>query len=184
MSEIEHNIGKLIPIEMQSTLEMTAKKILSDKGQVPDTSYDSCIEQLEDEFYCEYITIKDVIYKIESEEIDHYNEILRASRNNDGSINFEVRFHNGGCGLNEAIGEAIGGIKELDQELDQEVDRSSIDDMAINIIVDDEDSTLAVFVEVENDKGESIRIGERTETPEGYAKIRISVLDIINHIEI
>ena len=55
------------------------------------------------------------------------------------------------------------------------------EDMAINIIVDDSDPQYPVFVEIENDKGESIGIGVDTTTENGYRKIRISTADIVQH---
>lgn len=60
------------------------------------------------------------------------------------------------------------------------------EDMAINIIVADDDnvSPSQIFVEIENDAGESIRIGAELTTDEGYRKIRISTSDIINHEKI
>ena len=59
----------------------------------------------------------------------------------------------------------------------------NISDIAINLIIDDADATNKFFVEIENDKGESIGIGERLETTEGYTKIRITVSDIINNLK-
>ena len=58
------------------------------------------------------------------------------------------------------------------------------DDMAINIIIDDSDPKNPIFVEVENDKGQSIAIGEELLTDEGYRKIRIDILSIINNEQI
>ena len=60
------------------------------------------------------------------------------------------------------------------------------ENMAINIILADSDDggPSQVFVEIENDAGESIRIGEELTTDEGYRKIRISTSDIINHMKI
>lgn len=58
------------------------------------------------------------------------------------------------------------------------------ENMAINIIIDDQDSQSPVLVEIENDEGESIRIGENLRTDEGYRKLRISTSDIINHDKI
>ena len=56
------------------------------------------------------------------------------------------------------------------------------ENMAINIIIDDNDTVQSqIFVEIENDAGESIRIGAELTTEEGYRKIRISTSDIINH---
>ena len=58
------------------------------------------------------------------------------------------------------------------------------DYMAINIIIDDSDPQSPVFVEIENDKGESISIGEELRTPEGYKIIRVSTHSIISHSKI
>jgi len=58
----------------------------------------------------------------------------------------------------------------------------SIEDVAINIIVSDvPDESGMYFVEIENDKGESITIGEWTQTDYGFNKIRITTYDIINN---
>ena len=51
----------------------------------------------------------------------------------------------------------------------------SRDDAAINIIIDDSDVQNQVFVEIENDKGQSIRIGEELTTDEGYRRLRINI---------
>jgi len=58
------------------------------------------------------------------------------------------------------------------------------EDMAINIIIDDSDPTSPVFVEIESDAGQSIRIGEELTTDEGYRKLRINTADIIRHEKI
>lgn len=55
------------------------------------------------------------------------------------------------------------------------------EDMAINIIIDDSDPNNTVFVEIENDQGESICIGERLVDDSGLTKIRISIGDIFLH---
>lgn len=69
-------------------------------------------------------------------------------------------------------------MKKLDKNLVEK-----IGDMAINIIIDDKDGRNQVFVEVENDKGESLKIGTRSDY-DRFIKIRISVDDIVNHVNI
>jgi hypothetical protein len=61
--------------------------------------------------------------------------------------------------------------------------KSDIDDIAINIIIDDTDAQNQIFVEIENDNGESIRIGSDSKTECGLTKIRISVSDIVNNLK-
>ena len=53
---------------------------------------------------------------------------------------------------------------------------------AINIVIEEyEDKPDVAFVEIENDKGESIRIGERVQRSDGLVAIRIMAEDIVNH---
>ena len=53
--------------------------------------------------------------------------------------------------------------------------------MGINIILHDADGQSPVFVEIENDSGESINIGTQEIGTDGYRTIHISVDDIITH---
>ena len=52
------------------------------------------------------------------------------------------------------------------------------DEIAINIIIDDSDPQSPIFVEIEDDEGKSIQIGERSINSEGLTTIKISVFDI------
>ena len=76
-------------------------------------------------------------------------------------------------------------IKQLNEVKDRLLNHDE-EDMAINIILADDEGVepLQVFVEIENDAGQSIRIGAELTTEEGYRKIRISTSDIINHMKI
>ena len=61
---------------------------------------------------------------------------------------------------------------------------SVVEEMAINIIIDDADPKNSIFVEIENDQGESIGIGEELRTDEGFRKLRITTYAIINNNKI
>tara|TARA_R110000782_G_scaffold79760_1_gene158225 strand:+ start:37 stop:225 length:189 start_codon:yes stop_codon:yes gene_type:complete len=61
---------------------------------------------------------------------------------------------------------------------------SDLEDFAINIIIDDSDPTNPIFVEIENDSGQSMDIGEELRTDEDYRQIRILISDIINNVKI
>lgn len=50
--------------------------------------------------------------------------------------------------------------------------------MAINIIIDNSNPQSPIFVEIENDNGESISVGENSTTADGYRKIRIIKADV------
>ena len=47
------------------------------------------------------------IYEIIKEDTDPYDNTYNAYPNKDGTINFEVRFYNGSCCLEEALAEAM-----------------------------------------------------------------------------
>lgn len=52
---------------------------------------------------------------------------------------------------------------------------------AINIFLNDENPQSPIFVEIENDEGDSLRIGKDTiDEKTGLRKIRITTADIIN----
>jgi hypothetical protein len=107
MSETEHHIGKLIPVELTGTVEETCQNILKEMDIEPQEWYESFIEQLKDEGYDKYFITDDAIYKIESVSIGPYEDIARATRNADGSIDFEVKYYNGCRGFSEALECAI-----------------------------------------------------------------------------
>jgi len=85
-----------------------------------------------------------------------------------------------------SIFDEMDEIKSQFEGVINKLHNHSEENMAINIIIDDADdgTPTQVFIEIENDAGESIRIGEELKTDEGYRKIRISTSDIINHQKI
>lgn len=88
MSETVHYKGKLIP---------TGKTL---KEFDPETSdiYDH---------YLHAVEIDGMVYVVKKKDIDPDGDILRSTKNEDGTIDFEVRYYNGGCSFNEAIEEAL-----------------------------------------------------------------------------
>jgi hypothetical protein len=113
MSRTEHHVGKLIPVELSGTIEETCQKILQEMCIEPSIWCDSFREQLEDDGCRKYFITDNAIYKIESEEQDLDADIAKATKNEDGSINFEVRYYNGGCSFSEALDSAIRNIRNL-----------------------------------------------------------------------
>ena len=107
MSDYEHSKGKLTPVEIVGDLENTAKLLLEKMEIEPVGWYDNFLEQFEVETYRTYIVLNDKIYKIESTPIDIYDDILNAVENEDETIDFEVKFYNGGCSFSEAIEIAV-----------------------------------------------------------------------------
>jgi hypothetical protein len=58
-----------------------------------------------------YLTFNYKLYQIKKVGLDPNDDIIRASLNEDGSIDFEVKFYNGGASIQEAIESAL---KKLD----------------------------------------------------------------------
>jgi hypothetical protein len=75
-------------------------------------------------------------------------------------------------------------IKENFEAVIDKLHNHKEENMAINIIIDDSDPQSPIFVEVENDKGQSISIGEELRTEEGYRKIIINTYSIISNNKI
>ena len=113
MSDYEQHIGRAIPVqsEINESLEDMAKSILKTKGITELPSYNNTyVECLADECYKEYAQVDGVLYKLEEEEVDPYDDITYAKKNPDGSINYVLRYYNGGCGFDEVFEEAINSL--------------------------------------------------------------------------
>ncbi|PLR99584.1 hypothetical protein [Bacillus sp. T33-2] len=111
MSETVHYKGVLKKVERHEdeTLEEQCKRLLNNKD-LP-SYFDNYQEYFSDEYYYKFTIQNGVIYSIEKEDVDPDIDIFNASVGDNGEINFEVRYYNGGCGFDEAIEEAIKTIK-------------------------------------------------------------------------
>ncbi len=111
MSDYEHNVGKLIPCELKGSVEETCKLILAEMGIDNHEYCDSYREKLDDEGYRKYYITDTAIYKAEYSKKDPSDNIFRAIKNDDGTIDFETRFYNGGYSFNDAIEASIKELK-------------------------------------------------------------------------
>jgi len=116
MSSIEHHSGKLIPVAIFHDIEEReeiAKEIVKEEGYDSkfdkfEAYWDSYTECLEDQGYRTYYIGNGAIYKIEAETLDPEADIFKANKNRaEGTIEFEIRFYNGGCSFNEALDKAL-----------------------------------------------------------------------------
>ena len=111
MSEIEFYKGILTLIGENA--EEKAKKILYNKGLLVNTK-ESYVSQLlkytnsQDEI--KYYQNNGKLYEIERKECDDF--IFEAKRKNNLTIDFTLRYYNGGCGFLEALGKAMENIKQ------------------------------------------------------------------------
>lgn len=109
MSETEHHRGTLTPVEITTNIETTAKILL--EGQELDSWHDTWRDKLEeDEGY--HVT-DSMIYIVADTETPDYEDIFLAIKNDDGTISYETKYYNGGCGFNEAIDLAIENIDKV-----------------------------------------------------------------------
>ena len=88
MSETEHRAGKLIPTG--KTLQQFAP-LAEDEQDLDEAA----------------VIIDGLVYTVEETGVDQYADIFNSSKNKDGSISFEVKYYNGGCGFYEAIEKAL-----------------------------------------------------------------------------
>lgn len=111
MSETRHYRGKLKLVTTgKEQVESKAKELLGAEGRKETPSYfDSWGEYLMDVFYKGYVVINDSLYEVEKEEVGEEN-VFVASETEYG-YKFEVNYYDGGMSFDEAIEEAINGIK-------------------------------------------------------------------------
>lgn len=108
MSETVHYKGKLVPIVSDGDVEAVASMLLAYNDIKPDPAeYDSLLEQLCEEVDEKYYERNGTLYKVVFDELDPYDDIMEATINPDGSIDFEVKYYNGGGSMDEALDTSI-----------------------------------------------------------------------------
>jgi hypothetical protein len=96
---------------IKGILKPTNKTVDEYIGDIKLPSYcDTKEEYFNDEFYRKACAINGLVYEIESNKLDPSDAVYIASSNEDGSINFEVRYYNGGCSFSEALEEALKNV--------------------------------------------------------------------------
>ena len=103
MSETEHFKGKLTPTG--KTVEQYMKFV-----DTP-SYYDNKTEHFNDEFCSVAVEIDGEVYAIVRNEYEDGDDIFESSKNEDGTIDFQVKYYNGGCGFGEAMEEALKNTK-------------------------------------------------------------------------
>lgn len=114
MSETETHIGKariIQPKENQS-LESLAQELCGIHKYKKPPYLDTYTQVLRETGYDKFIVTNDSILEIlEDQPHDHECDILQASQNPDGTINFILQFYNGGCSFSEAMELALKKMK-------------------------------------------------------------------------
>ena len=101
MSQTDHYKGKLTPTG--KTTEEFIGNVLLEEG----CTYEDAEEYFEDHYYEDAVIHDGMVFTVEKEFIEETDNIFKSENNSDGSISFEVKYYNGGCGFSEAIEEAL-----------------------------------------------------------------------------
>lgn len=117
MSDYEQHNGKAKFTEAadEAGLEELCKSICKANDFTKNDYHDSYREQLEDDGYRKYIIVDTGcfgVYEIIGDSaIEDHEDIFEATPNEDGTINFILRYYNGGCSFTTAFEAAIDNMK-------------------------------------------------------------------------
>lgn len=110
MSRMVHMTGTLVEVDLKGkTLEKECERIIKEREQDADSSsYDTYAERVKYNYEEEYYITDDKLYEINNmQEYGEDDDIFKSVKNSDNSIDFEVKFYNGGCPLEEALETAL-----------------------------------------------------------------------------
>ena len=107
MSEMEMLVGRLIPQKMCFDIEQTAEKILCAEGWEKEDYHDSFLDALMDSSDGKYYITENSIFKVEIINNNPDDDIFIATINEDKTIDFILKYYNGGCSFSEAIVHAL-----------------------------------------------------------------------------
>ena len=111
MSRTVHyrGVAKKVWQPMGLSLNDVAKTILRERNKEIADYYDDALECLVDSFYQEFFYHKktETLYQLDNNEHEPDDEIIRAHKNKDGVIEYELRYYNGGAGFDECLEEAF-----------------------------------------------------------------------------
>lgn len=110
MSHTEHHIGKLkkvLPLP-GLTVEQQMLQLLADHGHTEMPSYYKDVREWFSNEISErkYFYYKGDVYSLDDEDMED-QDIIKASRNDDGSISYHLMFYNGGASFGECLEEAL-----------------------------------------------------------------------------
>ena len=116
MSETVYYKGFATKIEHPNdkTAIDAAKKILKQRDVEIEDYYSNALECLCDNFYKEffYHPKTDTLYQLDNTKHEPDEEIIRAHKNKDGVIEYELRYYNGGAGFEECLEKAFDKLQQ------------------------------------------------------------------------
>ena len=116
MSETVHYRGVATKINIPSdkSLINVAEDILKKEKVKIDNYYENTLQQLNEDCSDSYFfhSKTGTLYSLESKEIDLYEDIIRAEIKDETTIEYELKFYNGGAGFSECLEEAFAKLEE------------------------------------------------------------------------
>lgn len=116
MSDTKHQRGLLVPMifPKSQSLEETCQAV-AERGhgvyELPDNT-SSFKEYLTQDLTDQYIVLDGVLYAIQDVvNIDLDESIYRCREKVDGSYDFEIKYYNGGCSMEEALEDAYKNLE-------------------------------------------------------------------------
>ena len=136
MSEDSRCKGKLIPVKIEVDLNTTIHEILLEKDKefkevkkenssrsihtwyssLEDLldGYDNDEKDIFESEVSDYLLYEEVLYKIESKDLDPYDMVAEGNKNQNGEIEFFVHYYNGGCSLPEVLEVVLDKVNKVD----------------------------------------------------------------------
>jgi len=108
MSEVVHYKGKLVEVKARRTtsLQDIARNLIDERG-IEGADDGDHIYALCNQLSNEYVFVNERLYAFTRDRLDIDEDIYVAEPNDYGSIDYEVKYYNGGCGFEEAIANAL-----------------------------------------------------------------------------
>jgi len=112
MSETVWYKGRLTEIKptQTRTIESIARTIFDERG-LEFIGVPTYLEALCDELEDEYFFHGGKLYSMTKDEQEEYQDIIKAKTNKDGTIDYELKFYNGGTCFDECLDEALDELK-------------------------------------------------------------------------
>ena len=117
MSSQEYREGRLTPIEVNGDIENTLKCLFEMLNIEIKGSYDSYLEASYDYLYETHVVLNEVVYEVKDsfKEYDSTPDIMEATGNPDGSIDYKLCWYNGGGSFGEIVEQAVDNMKPVEQ---------------------------------------------------------------------
>lgn len=116
MSDMVHYKGKIRKVDKLpgESLEDVCERVARQHGFTSLSRWcDSWEELVLDEAYEECAVVDDELFLVENKKrVFNEQDVFHASKNQDGSLDFEVLYYNGGTSFNEAIERALHNMEE------------------------------------------------------------------------